>query len=546
MGTTGLYVGGYAFAVHFRLPQLVVQVGHSVARVLMPRTLRGRMLLLVAVAVAAVVAATEYIESRAFARAAASELAQTAEATALAVADDLEVRRAALDPVDLRRRIQEFIEAFPVVRAISIVTVPGDRPSVLASTATDVSPLAIEAGRRAMASRSTVWIDAGQVRTVATPFGSTPNSVDGAVVVSVSLAGVEHARRQAWVQAWWIAPASILILTLLVDLLSTRFVHRPLGLIREAISRAAEGDLAARVPVARDDELGQVARGLNEMLARLQNFNAELQQRVAEATQELRQRNTELTETYQRILTLREALARAEQMAAVGHMAANVAHQVGTPLNLVSGYIQMMREDHGDDERLGRRLAIVAEQIDRVVAELRTILDRARPPADRRVVHLADLVGQVTDVARPRLDRQHVELDVRVDPACPPVEVDAVQIELALLNIVTNSLDAMPTGGRLTIDARPSGIGRVALEIRDTGPGIAADLLPRVFDPWVTTKPAGRGTGLGLSMAREVVRAHGGTIAAHTRPGSGATVRIELPAARVEPQESHAPHPHRG
>jgi signal transduction histidine kinase len=533
MDTTDWRAGDYRLSEPGRAGRLDAQIRHGVARVLIPRTLRIRMLGLVAVAVTAVVGATEYIESRAFARATANELARTAESTALALADDLEVRRTALDPTEVSARIREFIEAFPAVRAISIVSVENGRPRVVASTAAEVPPLILEAGRRAATSQATVWVDAGLLRTVATPFGAAPGSVDGAVVVSISLAAVEQARRQAWVQAWWIAPLSILGLVLLVDWLSNRFVHRPLAGIRAAMARAAQGDFGARAPVVRADELGQVAQGLNEMLARIENFNSELRARVDEATRALQQRNTELSETYQRILTLREALARAEQMAAVGHMAASVAHQVGTPLNLVSGYIQMMREEEVANERLSRRLAIVAEQIDRVVAELRTILDRARPPAHRQVVSFAEVISRVTELARLRLERQGVRLEVAVDPACPPVEADVAQLELVLLNIVTNSLDAMPTGGVLAVEVKPAAGGGIALEIRDTGPGIPPDLLPRVFDAWVTTKPAGRGTGLGLSVAREVIQGHGGSIAARNNPGGGAIITIELPAARA-------------
>lgn len=534
MSATGCYAVDSGSPLRAWVGRLWMQIRHGVARMLIPRTLRARMRLLVAVAVAAVVGATKYIESRAFARVAANELARTAESTALTVADDLEVRRTLLDRTDLNSRIREFIEAFPAVRAISIVTLADGHPVVVASTAADPSLLAVEAGRRAATSRSTVWVDAGPVRTVATPFGTQPRAVDGAVVVSVSLAAVEQARRQAWVQGWWIVPASIVILTLLVDLLDARFVHGPLGAIRQAMARVAQGDLTARAHVVREDEFGEVARGLNEMLARLENFNAELHGRIAEVTKELEQRNVELTETYQRILALRDALARAEQMAAVGHMAANVAHQVGTPLNLVSGYIQMMREEEAGNERLARRLAVVAEQIDRVVAELRTILERARPPAPRQVVDVGELISRVAQVVQPRLDRQRVRLDVRVAPGCPPVEVSQTHIELTLLNIVTNSLDAMPDGGELAIAATPSD-GGVSLEIRDTGCGIPADLLPRIFDPWVTTKPSGRGTGLGLSVARDVIRAHGGTIVAQSRPGMGTTLTIELPAASGTP-----------
>jgi two-component system NtrC family sensor kinase len=102
-------------------------------------------------------------------------------------------------------------------------------------------------------------------------------------------------------------------------------------------------------------------------------------------------------------------------------------------------------------------------------------------------------------------------------------------LELALLNIVINALDAMPQGGALTLIAEPAAQG-VRIQIRDTGTGIPADVLPRIFEPWVTTKAVGRGTGLGLSITRDVIIAHGGTITVATTPGAGSTFTIVLPA----------------
>jgi signal transduction histidine kinase len=112
----------------------------------------------------------------------------------------------------------------------------------------------------------------------------------------------------------------------------------------------------------------------------------------------------------------------------------------------------------------------------------------------------------------------------------PPIWADFEELELAMLNLVTNSLDAMPDGGALTIQARPSSDG-VRIEISDTGIGISKELLPRIFDPWVTTKAAGRGTGLGLSITHDVIVRHGGTISVTSEPGHETRFTIELPSA---------------
>jgi signal transduction histidine kinase len=258
-------------------------------------------------------------------------------------------------------------------------------------------------------------------------------------------------------------------------------------------------------------------------------FTAAPQARVDAATGELRLRNQELVDSYQRVFALREALGRAEQMAAIGQTAASVAHQVGTPLNLISGYVQMLQEDRAIDPKAARRLAIVQEQIGKVASVVRTMLDNARRPDTRWAVSVNSLLARVADVARPKLDISHIALTVDISASLAPVEANSEELELAILNLVNNSLDAMPAGGALTITAR-SLDSRVRIEISDTGRGIDPDLLPRIFEPWVTTKPPGRGTGLGLSITRDVITRHGGTITAASEPGR-TTFTIDVPAA---------------
>jgi signal transduction histidine kinase len=224
-------------------------------------------------------------------------------------------------------------------------------------------------------------------------------------------------------------------------------------------------------------------------------------------------------------------------MAAVGEMAASVAHQVGTPLNLVSGYVQMIREDPQTQTGVRQRLEIVETQLSQVTHVLRTMLDEARQPTPRVTTSLAPIVDRACAIARPRLARSGVHLDVRLDAALPDVDANAPQLELALLNLITNAVDAMPEGGTLAIHGTATE-GGVRLEVADSGPGIPADLLPHLFEPWVTTKPVGHGTGLGLSIVREVLAALGGAIHAANRDGGGAIFTIDLPRSAARPASS--------
>lgn len=492
-------------------------------------SLRVQITVLVALVVTLVVTASAYLQIRAFEATILADLLETARGTAQAVADSIELQRDPLNAEVVADTLREFIEAVPSIRVISAVTLVGSEPVVIASTSSRVKGEALAIAARVMERKATLWDGTGAIRTVAVPV-LRRDRIIGAVVLSFSASAVDEVHRRGRAVVFWFVPAAVVILTLLVNIPLRRLIHTPVAGITKTMERVAAGDLGARAPVVRQDELGAIAAGLNSMLQTMEHFNVELQQRIEEATRELREKNEALVESYQRVFALREALTRAQQMAAVGQFAASVAHQVGTPLNLISGHVQLIMEQAAADPAVVRRLEIVQEQIAKVTSIVRTLLDRTRHSAPRVPTDVTELVRRVAEVARPKLVSAGVTLDLQFEEYLPQIMADGVQLELALLNLVSNSLDAMPAGGTavLTVSRTPSG---VRIEVADTGSGIPVDLLPRIFEPWVTTKTAGKGTGLGLSITRDVVTAHGGTIAAANRAGGGAIFTIELPAA---------------
>jgi signal transduction histidine kinase len=422
------------------------------------------------------------------------------------------------------------------------VQVTDSGSNVIASTSSGERSEALDLATQAVrASSTTFGSTARGTAAVAVPI-TRADGARAAAVVTISLNTLQQLRTKGRQVTLWFTPAAIVLLTLLVDWLARRLIHRPIRGIRNTMTQAGEGDFTARAEQMRSDEIGAVAAGLNDMLQRLQDFHEALQDRVDEATSELRIRNEELVESYKRVLALREALARTQQLAAVGQMAASVAHQVGTPLNLISGYVQMLQEEALDNPKTAERLAIVQEQIAKVATVVRTLLDHSRRPAERAPAAVESLLARVADVARPKLDASGIELTLGVEPHLPPIWADSEQLEIAMLNLITNSLDAMPQGGALDIRASRDTNG-VRIEITDTGTGIAKELLPRIFQPWFTTKPAGRGTGLGLSITHDVVQRHGGTITVVSDQGRGTTFTIELPSSpqteTVDVQNSH-------
>lgn len=501
------------------------QIRHSVAKWRMGRSLRARLSLLVALVVATGIAIESYLQVRVVERTIEQALVEEARSTAQTITGDLEARR--LDPADIADRLHDFVEANPAVRIITVITTQGSDVSVLASTSSQERAEALELAKAAITAGRPTIRQTDTLTTVAEPI-DRGNQVM-AVVVTVSMGAVQQVREQGRTTALWFAVPAILFVVLLVDLLARRLVHRRIALVLSTMQRVSEGDLSARTAVTRGDELGTLAGRLNEMLERMEGFNVDLQHRVREATAELRDRNVELEESYRRVLSLRDALTRAERMAALGQMAANIAHQVGTPLNLISGYVQMLREERLDPRSL-ERLEVVDRQIQQVTKVLRAMLDQARQPSARQPTDLKRIIDQACETARPRIESAGVHLDVQIDELLPVVLADATELQAALLNLITNSLDALSHGGHLSILASATEEG-VRIEVADTGPGFLPEVLPRAFEPWVTTKPVGQGTGLGLGIAREVIRAHGGHIDARNRPEGGAIVTITLPRA---------------
>jgi signal transduction histidine kinase len=181
-------------------------------------------------------------------------------------------------------------------------------------------------------------------------------------------------------------------------------------------------------------------------------------------------------------------------------------------------------------------LKAIQEQVAKVTAVVRAALDYSRASAvPHERADLATLVKRVCQMAGPMLEEAGVQIEVVTPNESAELLTDPVQLELALLNLITNSVDAMAAGGRLTV--RLSRVNeRLHLQIEDTGSGIPSELLAHIFDPWVTTKAQGKGSGLGLSITRQVVTNHGGTIRAENRSGKGAVFTIDLPAAHGTPR----------
>ncbi len=223
-------------------------------------------------------------------------------------------------------------------------------------------------------------------------------------------------------------------------------------------------------------------------------------------------------------------MVRAEQMAAIGQVAAGVAHELRNPLTSIKGLVQVNLREADARGLPAEDLRVIEHEVRRMERTLQTFLDFARPPRpERRRFKLAEVVDRVIALVSGRARKQSVAL--RFLHPDEPVDVDGDQDQLQqlVLNLVLNALDAMPHGGAVEIELRPPRDEHVELLVRDNGPGIASHILPKVFETFVSSKETG--IGLGLPVSKRIAEDHGGSLAAYNLPDAGACFALRLPAA---------------
>lgn len=245
-------------------------------------------------------------------------------------------------------------------------------------------------------------------------------------------------------------------------------------------------------------------------------------------------------------VSLEREVQQAEKLVVVGQLAAGIAHQIGTPLNVISGSAEYLMMEWGADRPRPQELEIIVAQTDRITKLIQQLLNFARPARMAlQPVKLNDLLRDVLGLTEHQIAKERIAVKTEFQPDLPPITGDENQLEQAFLNIVINAWHAMPVGGTLTLRTRrapaqdrlrrggAAAPPKVEVIIADTGIGIPADHLPRIFDPFFSTKGVGKGTGLGLAITRRIVEDHHGVIEVASEVGRGTVFTIRLPVEGV-------------
>ena len=328
----------------------------------------------------------------------------------------------------------------------------------------------------------------------------------------------------------------LVVLTLLSGLITDKVVGRPLEVLAGAMRDVEGGDLSRRVPVETVDEVGRLSQGFNRMLERLSQadaqiraFNQRLAGEIEAATRDLSEKNATLAQVNRLLNEMRLENASKVRLATLGQLAAQLAHEIGTPLSSVSGHIQLALIDRNLHGPVRERLEVAGREVERISRIVRDYLDSTRPLEPERVVTaLPRLLEEAIDLTRGFEPNARAAVDFQMDPRLGEVVTDPGLLRQIVVNLLSNALDAVDGKGRVTVAAKPAG-NDVLITISDTGHGIAPDDLRRIFEPFYTTKGRGKGTGLGLAICRQLTAALGGSISVESEPGRGSTFFVRLP-----------------
>jgi signal transduction histidine kinase len=279
-----------------------------------------------------------------------------------------------------------------------------------------------------------------------------------------------------------------------------------------------------------DNELNRLSTALNRMLTRISSDKHKLQATVAS----LEKANIELKNTQREMIS-------AEKLASVGRLAAGIAHEIGNPIGIVLGYLDMIQQGGLDAADQADFLKRTEDEVQRISAIIRQLLDLARPK-DRKneAVSVNAVIGDIVDVMQSQPVMNDIRIVVRLDAIDDAVWGNDDRLRQVFLNLLLNAADAIHAGKGVenrqimiqtsnadSVDAAPSSL--LQIRFTDSGDGIESDMLQNIFDPFYTTKEPGKGTGLGLSVSYMIIEGMGGTIRAQSEPGQGATFSIQLP-----------------
>jgi two-component system NtrC family sensor kinase len=342
--------------------------------------------------------------------------------------------------------------------------------------------------------------------------------VDGHIIGSLYVGVLEAPYKQ---------PQKILMLFILLILCFTamaaflitffylKHMMRPIDNIVHTCRRLMQGELSARCTIRSSGEIGLLCRAIDQMADAFEKFQKNLQ------------RETQLQ------------IGQSEKLAAIGRLAAGIAHEINNPLTSILNFAYLVKENKTLDETAQRDIKTIIEETNRITKIVRELLDFARQsPAKKENISMNRILQQLLVLIMKQKEFRNIKFVEDYDEALPSIYADKNQLQQVFLNLLMNSAESIVQEGSITIITRDEA-DHCLISITDTGCGITPEDLTKIFDPFFTTKPVGKGTGLGLSVSYGIIRHYGGEIRCESKEGEGTTFSVTLPYN--QPQEADGP-----
>jgi two-component system, NtrC family, sensor kinase len=354
----------------------------------------------------------------------------------------------------------------------------------------------------------------------------------GVLDTNLSLVKADEQLKVSSARMLYYTAGAMLIIAVLSWLFVWREVGQPIKALKKGTEHLSRGELGYQIEVRSQDEVGDLAHSFNDMSLQLRAANEEIVTWAKTLEDRVEQKTRELKRAHDHVLHV-------EKMASIGKMAAVVAHEVNNPLSGILTYAKLLRKwvgsgqvGHEKREEAMECLELIATESRRCGDLVKNLLTLSRSaPMNIEATDLRAVIDRCLLLVRHQLELGGIHLQLNLAEDLPRVPCDPAQIEQVLIALIMNAIDAMPRGGNLWLQTRLSNDEKeIEIQVRDDGAGIAPDVLPQIFEPFLTTKESGHGVGLGLAISRGIVERHNGRIEVQSELGRGTTFTVTLPA----------------
>lgn len=311
-------------------------------------------------------------------------------------------------------------------------------------------------------------------------------------------------------------------------------LSRPINALIAGMRKIAGGNLDFKIEGLPDNEIGTMGETFNNMTGELKTYRDALERYSRTLEDKVNERTEELRESYEKLKAAQTRLVQADKMAAVGQLAAGVAHEINNPLSVILGFAQSAVRRIKNEDTLYQPLHAIERESLRCRAIVQSLLTFSRrSKGAKEKLNISELVETCLNLITAQARVNNVEIASKFDDELPLIFADPNQVQQVVINLCNNAIDAMPQGGTLTVSLTKNNSRYIDMSVADTGTGIPQEFIHKIFEPFFTTKDPGKGTGLGLSLVYEIMQQHDAGVDVQSELNKGTEFKVNWPIAEV-------------